>query len=314
MLNVAGVSLETAVRLGTHGVRTAEDLAGLMPDEYRFIFMDIETEVKLDDLFDMADHEISRLVRQSPVTAEEANKVIMAARVAVYGDEVIAPEPEPEPPTPGPGDLAAPAPCGPIGSIPADATITGDLLVDVDADGVADDRLIGYETAGGDWYLRAVVDGVGSELALAGDAWPHGVVPLGLADLGAITPGPEILAVVGGGASGKNLGIFGLDADDCLFRFTIFGGGPLDVYIGATVNFLDTFGCLGEPNVFGTVGFWTANYVNHAENDWTGSSAAFAETAPGDFTYIPASDDFSEGLTVDDLPNDMFDCPGVTHP
>ena len=49
MLNVAGVSLETAVRLGGQGVRTAEDLAGLMPDEYRFIFMDIETAVKLDE-------------------------------------------------------------------------------------------------------------------------------------------------------------------------------------------------------------------------------------------------------------------------
>ena len=97
MLNVAGVSLETAVRLGGHGVRTVEDLAGLMPDEYRFIFMDTETEVKLDDLFDMADHEISRLVRQSPVQSDEANTIIMAARVSVYGDDVIAPEPEPDP-------------------------------------------------------------------------------------------------------------------------------------------------------------------------------------------------------------------------
>ena len=97
MLNVAGVSLETAVRLGGHGVRTVEDLAGLMPDEYRFIFMDTETEVKLDDLFDMEDHEISRLVRQSPVQSDEANTIIMAARVSVYGDDVIAPEPEPDP-------------------------------------------------------------------------------------------------------------------------------------------------------------------------------------------------------------------------
>ena len=97
MLAVNGVTLESSVRLGQNGVRTAEDLAGLMPDEYRFIFMDVETEVKLDDLFDMADHEIGRLVRQSPVTADEANKVIMAARVAVYGDDVIAPEPEPDP-------------------------------------------------------------------------------------------------------------------------------------------------------------------------------------------------------------------------
>jgi len=97
MLNVGGVTLEKLVRLGTHGVRTVEDLAGLMPDEYRFIFMDIETEVKLDDLFDMADHEISRLVRPSPVQADEANSIIMAARVAVYGDDVIPPEPEPDP-------------------------------------------------------------------------------------------------------------------------------------------------------------------------------------------------------------------------
>jgi hypothetical protein len=31
------------------------------------------------------------------VTAEEANQVIMAARVSVYGDDVIAPEPEVDP-------------------------------------------------------------------------------------------------------------------------------------------------------------------------------------------------------------------------
>ncbi|MEL0145001.1 MAG: helix-hairpin-helix domain-containing protein, partial [Alphaproteobacteria bacterium] len=49
MLEVEGVTLEKAVRLGQNGVRSAEDLAGLLPDEYRFIFMDVETEVKLDD-------------------------------------------------------------------------------------------------------------------------------------------------------------------------------------------------------------------------------------------------------------------------
>jgi N utilization substance protein A len=97
MIAVSGVTLDKAVRLGQNGVTSAEDLAGLMPDEYRFIFMDIETDVKLDDLFDMADHEIGRLVRQSPVTVEEANQVIMAARVSIYGDDVIAPEPEVDP-------------------------------------------------------------------------------------------------------------------------------------------------------------------------------------------------------------------------
>ncbi len=104
MLNVTGVTLENSVRLGTHGVRTVEDLAGLMPDEYRFIFMDSETEVKLDDLFNMADHEISRLVRPSPVQADEANAIIMAARVAIYGEDVIPPEPEPDPEEEGEGE------------------------------------------------------------------------------------------------------------------------------------------------------------------------------------------------------------------
>ena len=106
MLEVEGVTLEKAVRLGQNGVRSAEDLAGLLPDEYRFIFMDVETEVKLDDLFDMADHEIGRLVRQSPVSADEANQVIMAARFAVYGEDVIAPEPEVE----GTGEESVPTP------------------------------------------------------------------------------------------------------------------------------------------------------------------------------------------------------------
>ena len=207
-----------------------------------------------------------------------------------------------------------PSPCGPIDLIPADATITGDLLVDVDNDGDADDRLIGYETAGGDWYIRAVIDGIHSEVALPDDAWPQGVVPLGMTELGSLTEGLEVLAVTGGGASGKSLGIFGFDADDCLFRFTVSGGNPLDIYIGATVNFLDAFGCLSTPYVFGTAGFWSSAYVNEGPDGWFGSSAAFGETSPGDFTYLPASDDFIDGLTLDDLPTDMFDCPGVTHP
>jgi len=143
---------------------------------------------------------------------------------------------------------------------------------------------------------------------------PKASPPLGLTELGSLMLGPEILALVGGGASGKNLGIFGVDADDCLFRFTIFSGNPLGIYIGATVSFLDTFGCLPNPNVFGTAGFWTSTYENEGADGWFGSSAAFRETSPGDFTYIPASDDFSEGLSLDDLPNNMFDCSGVTHP
>src|SRR3546814_19058817 len=53
------------------------------------------SEVKRDDLFDMPDHGSGRLVRQGPLSADEANAIIMAARVLVYGDDVLTPEPEP---------------------------------------------------------------------------------------------------------------------------------------------------------------------------------------------------------------------------
>src|SRR3546814_20704901 len=95
MVGAAGLSLSQLVKLGKAGLRTVEDVAGLTPDELRFVMMEVESEVKLDDLFDMPDHEIGRLVRQSPLSADEANAIIMAARVQIYGDDVLTPEPAP---------------------------------------------------------------------------------------------------------------------------------------------------------------------------------------------------------------------------
>ena len=96
VIGIPGLSLSQVVLLGRKGIRTVDDIAGLTPDELRFLLMEIETEVSVDDLWEMSDSDVSRLVRHSPLLAEEANIVIMAARQVIYGDDVLTPEPEPE--------------------------------------------------------------------------------------------------------------------------------------------------------------------------------------------------------------------------
>ena len=94
--SISGLSLSQIVLLGRKGTRTVEDIAGLTPDELRFLLMEIETEVNVDDLWEMSDSDVGRLVRHSPLHADDANVVIMAARQMIYGDDVLTPEPEPE--------------------------------------------------------------------------------------------------------------------------------------------------------------------------------------------------------------------------
>ncbi|MCZ6453852.1 MAG: transcription termination factor NusA [Alphaproteobacteria bacterium] len=96
VIDLPGLTLSQVVLLGRKGIRTVDDIAGLTPDELRFLLMEIETEVSVDDLWEMSDSDVSRLVRHSPLFAEEANIVIMAARQVIYGDDVLTPEPEPE--------------------------------------------------------------------------------------------------------------------------------------------------------------------------------------------------------------------------
>ncbi|MCZ6591657.1 MAG: transcription termination factor NusA [Alphaproteobacteria bacterium] len=96
VIDIPGLTLSQVVLLGRKGIRTVDDIAGLTPDELRFLLMEIETEVSVDDLWEMSDSDVSRLVRHSPLFAEEANIVIMAARQVIYGDDVLTPEPEPE--------------------------------------------------------------------------------------------------------------------------------------------------------------------------------------------------------------------------
>ena len=87
------LSLSQVVLLGKNSIRTIDDIAGLTPDELRFLLMEIETEVKVDDLWEMTESDVGRLIRNSPIQGEEANSIIMAARQLIYGDDVLTPDP-----------------------------------------------------------------------------------------------------------------------------------------------------------------------------------------------------------------------------
>lgn len=94
VIDIPGLSLQQIVLLGRKATRTVEDVAGLTTDELRFLLMEIETEVSVDDLWEMSDADVGRLVRNSPLHGDDANTIIMAARQVIYGDDVLTPEPE----------------------------------------------------------------------------------------------------------------------------------------------------------------------------------------------------------------------------
>ena len=85
-----GLTLTQIVDLGRKGIRTLEDLSDLTSDELRFLMMPGETDVKLDDMLNMQEYEVNRLVRTSPMSVEDANAIIMAARRQIYGDIIDA--------------------------------------------------------------------------------------------------------------------------------------------------------------------------------------------------------------------------------
>jgi transcription termination/antitermination protein NusA len=86
MSTAEGLNLTQIVDLGRKNIRSLEDLSDLTPDELRFLMMPGESEVKIDDLLNMQDYEIGRLIRSSPMNAEEATAIVMAARRKIYGE------------------------------------------------------------------------------------------------------------------------------------------------------------------------------------------------------------------------------------
>ena len=96
VIDIPGLSLSQIVLLGRKAIRTVEDIAGLTTDELRFLLMEVETEVNVDDLWEMSEADVGRLVRHSPLHGDDANAIIMAARQLIYGDDVLTPKIEAE--------------------------------------------------------------------------------------------------------------------------------------------------------------------------------------------------------------------------
>jgi len=84
---VDGLSGQYLVKLGKASIRTLDDLADLIGDELRYILMDETPEIPMDDLANMQDHEIGKLLKAAPLSSEEADAIIMAARSHWFDDE-----------------------------------------------------------------------------------------------------------------------------------------------------------------------------------------------------------------------------------
>ena len=97
---VDGVTPEMLVKLGENGVKTLEDLAYLVGDELRFIMLEVKPEpdeetgaqVTLDNLDELRARELYALLNPSPLSAEEADTIIMAARAKAFPEDAAAQE------------------------------------------------------------------------------------------------------------------------------------------------------------------------------------------------------------------------------
>ena len=84
---VDGISPTFAVLLGKAGIRTLDDLADLSSDELRFIVLETRPEVALDDLSQMQEDDLAKLLMPSPILVEGAEAIIMKARAHWFADE-----------------------------------------------------------------------------------------------------------------------------------------------------------------------------------------------------------------------------------
>jgi hypothetical protein len=189
----------------------------------------------------------------------------------------------------------------PFEPISGSATITADLLLDLRADGTADDRVLTYFD--GSWKVRTIIDDITSEVTVD-DVGPAAVRVLGAADVGIVRPGNEIIAVTGAGASTAKIGVFGDVADGCLAQYTWQDTTPLAFHVGGGITHGDSTWC-GDGYIGAT------SYEQDEWGTYSAGGAAYEEKSLGVFGYISASDDYSEGMAYEDLTPITFDCFGL---
>ncbi|MGA1439901.1 MAG: hypothetical protein ACO4CU_08730 [Ilumatobacteraceae bacterium] len=187
--------------------------------------------------------------------------------------------------------------------VPAGATIGTEIVFDYGS--MTGNRAFSY-VDGGTWKLRVEFSGGVTTEIIVPASPATGVRPIGLADVDATRPGAELFAVVDGGASALEVGLFGFRSDGCIQRYQGQGGGDFDLVVGASTN-------QGEGLICGPGLISTWGYQLEADGTYSAFGAAFEAVSDFVFGYVPASDDFLDGLTFEEVGGRaVFDCNGLT--
>lgn len=204
-------------------------------------------------------------------------------------------------PSTAPVTTAAPvlAYCDGAGPLPAGAVLDSSLTLDVMGDGTADDLVEAYDVDG--WSRLRLTTGGSVVSEIINPAIDGRYRPVGVA---AVFPGDsaELFAVVGEGDAATEVGVFGIDAAECLFAYTYTGtSDEFTMLIRPASPFRSGAFCFD-----GGIGLFSAEQRD--DGLWDASSAAYEIATPGTVQYLGASDDFSEGLEESELTPFEFDC------
>lgn len=197
----------------------------------------------------------------------------------------------------------APEYCDAAGPLPVSAVLEYSLALDMMDDGTADDVIEAYDVDG--WSRLRLTAGGSVVSEIINPAIDGRYRPLGVAS---VFPGDsaELFAVIGEGSAASEIGVFGIDAADCLFSYTYTGtSDDFTMLIRPASRVRSGAACFD-----GGIGLLTAE--QRSDGKWDASSSAFEIATPGTLQYLGGSDDYSEGINESELGAFEFDCFGLS--
>ena len=217
-------------------------------------------------------------------------------------------------PTTAPTTTTAPAPttaaaavvaeyCDGAGPLPAGAVLDSSSTLDIMGDGTADDVIEAWDVDG--WSRLRLTTGGSVVSEIINPAIDGRYRPLGVAS---VFPGDsaELFSVVGEGSAATEIGVFGIDAADCLFSYTYTGtSDEFTMLIRPASPFRGGALCFD-----GGIDLFTAE--QRSDGKWDASSAAYEIASPWTLQYMGGTDDYTEGLDESELRPFVFDCFGLS--
>ena len=173
-----------------------------------------------------------------------------AVATAIVGSTVVGSTIAPTLPPPA---TVVPAACANDSSPGGGAVNVKVVNGDWNGDGVVDSGVSwGQPTgSGADWFMRIGVAGGGASTIALGDLGVGFAEAIDRVDVDFSLGAPEgtnrdeLLAVVGSNSSGYNLGVFGVGADGCIFRFDGGGSSPYEIPIHSAMSTVSGMTCDG---------------------------------------------------------------------